>query len=222
MAGNTPKAIARSLGIRPAVVSPLLRRLAADQEEQRRAEGHGPALVGCWVNAGWAEELEMTGHPEWPRGGPSDGCAGLASVVIARRDRGARVSACSILVDTHCLGVKEVIGPLVMLEEKLAVFIREIYGGYNGPPLKAPLDLAQHLVLGAVEYAGRLGFEPASDFVGCLGHLGTWLGPSAIGFGRHGRPMYVAGPYDDPLAVIEALEGSVGLGGFDVVMGLPT
>lgn len=214
--GSSPKEIARSLGIRPAVVSPLLRQLAIE----RAGDPSEPPLVGCWVNQGWSEELEVAGHPEWPRGASSNGCVGLATVVVARVAHGTKVSACSILVDTHCLGVKDAVGPRVMGRDKLADFRRSVYGGYDASPLDAPIDLAQHLVFGAVEYARRLGFEPAPDFGGCAGHLGTWSPPSAIRFGRHGKPMYVAGPHDDPDRVIRTLERSVGRGNFDFLIGL--
>ncbi|MHB2024778.1 MAG: helix-turn-helix domain-containing protein, partial [Mycobacteriales bacterium] len=142
--GLSPKEIARSLGIRPAVVAPLVRRLAA----QNAVDMSEAALVGCWVNQGRSEELGVSGQHGWPRGTPSDGSAGLATVVVAREARGMNVSACCILVDTHCLGVKSVIGPRVMGRDKLVAFKRGVYGGYESPPLDAPLDLAQHLVFG--------------------------------------------------------------------------
>ncbi len=215
--GRSPKEIARALGIRPAVVSPLLRQLAVESA----ADAPEPALVGCWVNQGWSHELGVTGHPEWPRGSPSQGCWGLATVVVALAARGAKVSACSILVDTHCLGVKDAVPPRMMGRDKLGDFRRRVYGGYDAPPLDAPLDLAQHLVFGALEYARGLGFQPAPDFEGCVGHLGTWSGRSSIRFGRHGKPMYVSGPYDDSDRVVRTLERSVGHGNFDFLIGLP-
>jgi hypothetical protein len=145
----------------------------------------------------------------------------LATVVVAREHRGTRVSACCYLVDTHCLGVKETIGPRVMARGELTLFNRAVFGAYDSSPLAVPVELAQHLVLGAVEYARGLGFEPAPDFPDCAGHLGNWSGPSAIAFGRHGRPMYVAGPYEDPHRVIRTLERSVGKGNFEFLIGLP-
>jgi hypothetical protein len=39
---------------------------------------------------------------------------------------------------------------------------------------------------------------------------------AAITFGRDGRPLYVAGPYDDPIAVMETLQAAVGSDGFAV------
>jgi hypothetical protein len=216
--GCSPKEIARSLGIRPAVVSPLVRQLGAE----RATDAPEPALVGCWVNQGWSEELGVTGHPEWPHGAPSNGCSGLATVVVAREARGGtKVSVCSILVDTHCLGVKDAVGPRTMDRYDLVDFIRSAYGGYDASPLDAPLDLAQHLVFGAIEYARRLGFEPAPDFEGCVGHVGAWSPPSAISFGRYGKPTYVAGPNDDTGRVMRTLTRSVGKGNFGFLIGVP-
>ena len=84
----------------------------------------------------------------------------------------------------------------------------------------APLDLAQQLLFGAVDYARGLGSEPAKDFARCAGHLGEWHGEFAIRFGRRGKPMYVAGPYDDVQRVLGTLERSVGRGNYDFVAGL--
>jgi hypothetical protein len=212
--GRSPKEIARSLGIRPAVVAPLLRQVAAE------AKAPGSAVVGCWVNQGWSDELDVAGHLEWPRGASSDGCAGLATVVVAREHGGAKVSACCILVDTHCLGVKDAIEPRTMRSDRLIDFRRRVYDSNGLPPLAIPLELAQHLVFGAIEYARGLGFEPHADFELCVGHFGSWSGSSAIRFGRHGRPVYVAGPYDDADRVLQTLERSVGQDNFDFVLGL--
>lgn len=214
--GRSPKEIARSLRIRPAVVTPLVRQVAAEEA----ASPAEPALVGCWVNQGWGDELDVGGHLEWPRGKPSDGCVGLANVVVARGARNTKVSVCSVLVDTHCLGVKNAIGPRTMGRDELADFKRDVYAVYGRPPLQITLELAQHLVFGAIEFARMLGFEPASDFDACLGHLGSWSGPSAIRFGRHGKPMYVAGPYDNPEWVIRTLRRSVGQDNFDYLIGV--
>jgi hypothetical protein len=216
--GCSPKEIARALGIRPSVVSPLVRQVGAELA----AYASEPALVGCWVNQGWSEELGVTGHPEWPRGSPGAGCRGLATVIVARQARGGtKVSACCILVDTQCLGVKNAITPRTMDRLKLVDFIRSVYGGYEESPLEAPLDLAQHLVFGSIDYARQLGFEPAPDFGACVRHLGTWSPPSAISFGRYGKPMYVAGPDDDTGRVMRTLTRSVGEGNFDFLVGLP-
>jgi hypothetical protein len=73
-------------------------------------------------------------------------------------------------------------------------------------------------VLGAVEYARRLGFEPARDYPAARGHLGPRNGPSAIGFGRDGKPFYVQGPFDDGQRVMRTLQRTVGEGNFEFLV----
>ena len=99
--GRSPKEIARALKVRPATVTPLIRRLAAAEPREKEAP-----LVGCWVNQGWSSSVRFTGHPEWPDTGPGEtGASGLVIVVVAR-ERGSSVRVCEFLVDTWCLGVR--------------------------------------------------------------------------------------------------------------------
>ena len=46
--------------------------------------------------------------------------------------------------------------------------------------------------------------------------LGELTEPCAITFGRQGRPLYVAGPYDDSIAIMRAIKAAVGSDGFAV------
>jgi orotate phosphoribosyltransferase-like protein len=59
--GRSPKEIARALKVRPATVTPLIRRLATAEPQEKEAP-----LIGCWVNQGWSSSVRFTGHPEWP------------------------------------------------------------------------------------------------------------------------------------------------------------
>lgn len=212
-AGRSPKEIARALGVRPATVAPLVRAIAqeaavADQE---------PPVAGCWVSPGWSTGLTVDGHEDWPDAAtPDDGAEGVACVAVARRHRPHRVSVCGYLVDVYCLGVKDALGPRVMNDRDLPASLRTFFGAFEevGAPLEIPLELARHLVWGAVDYARRLGFEPAPDFAAAADHLGSWQDTSAITFGREGVPYYVAGPYDDPARVLGVLRRSVGENNF--------
>jgi hypothetical protein len=216
--GRSPKEIARALGVPPATVTPLIRTIAAEQQTDAPA----PQLVGCWVSAGWSDGLTVTGHPEWPDAPTRDsGVSGLASVLVARQARHDKRSVCGWLVDAYCLGVKDIIGPRAMDDHDLTAFTRTFFAAYHAPPLPAPLDLAQHLVFGAVAYARDLGFPPARGFETTTGHLGPWVGPSAIGFGRDGKPLFIQGPHDHPTRVLATLERTVGPGNFDFLVVSP-
>jgi hypothetical protein len=217
--GSSPKEIARALKLPPATVAPLIRALAAERPPTAKA----PVIAGCWVSAGWATGLSVHGHPEWPGiDAPGDPFReGLVTVLVATERGGSKVSACGYLVDVYCLGVKDALGPRSLDRRKLPEFVHQYFRtSSDDPPLAAPLDLARHLVLGAVAYARNLGFEPHPDFEAAAASLEPWTGPSAISFGRDGRPFFVQGPYDDPASIMKTLKRSVGKGNFDIVAAL--
>jgi hypothetical protein len=224
--GRSPKEIAQALGVRPAAVAALVRTIAGRDS----ASPHEPALVGCWVSPGWRAGLTVAEHADWPAGeagdadageaGDGDGDeAGLVAVLVAREHRYDKVAVCGWLVDVYCLGVRDVLGPRAIAARELPAFVERYFDGYPAPPEPAPVELARHLVWGAVEYARGLGFEPAADFEPSTGHLGALDGSSDITFGRDGRPVFVERPRDDAASVVRTLEGSVGAGNFDVVEG---
>lgn len=213
-AGATPKAIARALGVRPATIAPLVRRLAT--EAPVPAPEHGE-LFGCWVSPGWSRELLVERREDWEDVEPGpDWPAGIALVLIARAGRRDEVSVAGFLVDTFCLGVKNAIGPEHMRRQDLPRFVRTYFVAFPVPPLRASLELARHLVHGAVSFAHGLGIDPHPDFAAVRGHLGELGEPCAIRFGRHGRPLYVPGPHDDPIGIVRKLETRVGNAGFSI------
>ena len=214
-AGRSPKEIARALCVRPSTVAPLMRDIA----REAAAGMPEPAVIGCWVSPGWSAGLTVAGHAEWLDHSAADHAgSGLAGVVVARRHRPRRVSVCGYLVDVYCLGVKNALGPDLMNDRDLPAFLRAFFSAFGdaAAPIEVPLDLARHLVWGAVDYARELGFPPHPDFQATCGHLGAWQQTSDITFGRDGVPFYVQGPYDSP-AVIRTLTRSVGDGNFHFI-----
>jgi hypothetical protein len=213
--GQTPKQIARALGIRSAEAGRLVRAAAIVAQ----AEAPEPALVGCWINPSWSTGLTVRDHPDWPRHeDPDAGTDGLVSVLVARKHRYGKVSVCGYLADVYCLGVKNALGPRIVDDLGLTGFVRDFFSSYVGDPLEVPIELAREVVFGSVEYARGLGFDPHPDFAAAEGHLGSWTGPSTITFGRDGRPVYVSGPYDDPRPIVRTLEHAVGQGNFDFLV----
>jgi hypothetical protein len=214
--GRSPKQIARALGLRPAAVAPVIRAIAA-QGHQDAAE---PGIAGCWVSPGWSEGLQVVDHPGWPGvihsspGATRPGASGLVTVLVAREAAGGKVSACGWLADVYCLGVKDVLGPRLIRRQALPGLVGDFFSAYHDPPLPAPLELARHLVFGAVDYARTLGFQPAPGFGQTAGHLGTWEDPSAIGFGCDGKPFYIQGPRDNADRIMKTLERTTGWDNF--------
>jgi hypothetical protein len=108
----------------------------------------------------------IEGHDYWPGdvGASSEAAdSGGALVVLAESHGYDRVAMCSYLVDTWCLGVKNAMGPKRVARRELEALRRQCYAPWRSSGMAVPLELAQHLVLGAVEFARRLGFEPHRD-----------------------------------------------------------
>jgi len=101
-----------------------------------------------------------------------------------------------------------------MGRRELEALRRQCYAPWQSQGIPIPLELTHQVVLGAVEFARRLGFEAHRDFTGARRLLGSWEGPSAITFGMDGKPHYINGPYEDPQRVLATLERAVGRGGF--------
>jgi len=127
---------------------------------------------------------------------------------------------CVYLLDVYCLGVKNAMGPDNVNDQALRRLTGHVFGGYHAPPIPAPIELVRDLVLGAAEYAQKFGFAPHPDFQQARAHLGLWTGPSAITFGRDGKPTYVSGPHDDPDQVLRTLRRAVGRKGFNYTIAL--
>jgi hypothetical protein len=216
-AGNTPKQIARALGI-PRSKAVSLVHSGASPRPDRGASLEKP-LIGCWITRQWSNGLTIEDRPpDWIDDDdlpPLAMGAGLPSIAVVREHSDDEVSVCGYLVDTYCQGVKNAITPSMVDQHDLAAFLTDFFSAYDNAPLPAPIELAQNLVLGAVDYARSLGFDPHSDFYLAKPHLGVWQPPSKIRFGLNGKPYFQQGPYDNPTRIMRTLDRSVGPGNYD-------
>jgi hypothetical protein len=215
-AGRTPQQIARTLGITRAKAQALTRGHASP-----RPRDPSPAekpLVGCWITRQWSNGLVIDQRPaDWiddKKLPPMAMGAGLASIAVAREHTDTEVSVCGYLVDTYCLGVKNAVPPNIVDRGDLPAFLASFFAAYDTDPLPAPLTLAQDLILGAVDYARSLGFDPHRDFYQAKPHLGAWQPTAAIQFGLNGRPYFQQGPYDNPARIMRTLDRSAGPGNY--------
>jgi hypothetical protein len=217
-AGNTPKQIARTLGVPRSKALSLVHSGA--NPRPNRGTTLQKQLVGCWITRQWSNGLIIEDRPsDWIDDSdlpPLTVGAGLPSVAVVREHSDNEVSVCGYLVDTYCQGVKNAVPPSLIDRRDVEGFLADFFSAYgNGPPLPAPIELAQNLVLGAVDYAQTLGFDPHRDFYLAKPHLGDWQPPSKIRFGLHGKPYFQQGPYDNPTRIMRTLDRSVGPGNYD-------
>lgn len=219
-----PKQIARQLGLRPAEVSAFLRIQAEQATATRTASGELNPIFQCLVNKNClpsltgsipiSEDATADEDDEFDAEG-----SGFAIVTVARTAGFNRLEVCTYLVDIWCLGVKDVSGLRKVDPTTYNDFINFAYQKFPDGTEEISLKLAQAIVLGAVDYAAKLGLQPHRDFAQVRSHLGTWSGEPVLNFGKNGKPFYMNGPYDDSLKILKTLRETVGEGNFDFLVG---
>jgi hypothetical protein len=219
-----PKLIARQLGLRPADVSAVIKTHATQAAISREAAGELPPVHQCLVNANCLTAL-FENHANSGKQKKADAIATdnagarLAVVLVSRNTGFNRIQACTYLVDYFCLGVKNVTGPRNLNPTDYQDFVADAFRAFPIEPEEISLEIAQAIVLGALEYAAQLGLEPHRDFAAARPLLGEWKGEPKLTFGHKGKPLYVNGPYDDPMKIVRTLRQSVGDGNFDYLLG---
>jgi len=130
--------------------------------------------------------------------------SGLTTVFVSRQVVDGRYIIGTYMLDIYCLGVKDTFFKINIERGELIVLKRR---------LRAKMDLdelsyedARSLILGAVDYASKLGFEPQKDW-----RESRFIVESdraylpKFEFGYDGKPFYVPGPFDDSAAILRKL-----------------
>jgi hypothetical protein len=205
----TPKQIARQLGLKVAEVTRFIKARGEETAIDLAAKGELAPITECLINTNSAKRLLEKAEIE-------DGVGGLAAVIITRNIGHNRLLSCSYLVDYWCLGVKDVMGPAKMNEIKYKNFINRIYSPFADGYQEISLEEAQAIVLGAVDYAAKLGLRPHADFnQKAKAHLGEYKGSIKLEFGHEGKPFFISGPYDNVSKILNTLRQTVGEDNFD-------
>ncbi len=218
-----PKQIARQLGLRPAEVSAVIKAQAEQITAHRIESGELNPLFQCLVNRNCLDALLPDSLKQDPDLAPEtkadlDPDSGVAVVTVTRKAGFNRLETATYLVDIWCLGVKDAAVPQILDPSTYKDFVDFAYQAFPDGTQEIPLWLAQAIVLGSVDYAARLGFQPHRDFEQARALLGEWDGQPVLNFGKDGSPYYMSGPYDDPLKVLRTLRETVGEGNFDYVI----
>ena len=182
------------------------RRKAKKKSGRKTVKTQSPLLdmAGNWPL------LECLIHANWRDTGE------ISHVVIARKSPGGDVAVGVFLVDLAWLGVKNALTNL---------FSEDVYYGefrtrvMESQPLEdCDLDLAAKVVDEAVKYARSLGFGPHPDSRKAFKVLGKANPENCaeevpLG-GEDGKPLYIAGPHDNPKRIMQTLERNVGEGNY--------
>lgn len=158
-------------------------------------------FLGSWIMDGWREN-------------------GLTPVVVARQQSSDKVIFANYLVDYYCLGVKDALFnanfPLKRFKDNLPDLC-------HGEPEECDIGLAHELIYGSIEYARQFGFEPHRDFKLAsmvLDPPGAHPSNHHLKFGKDGKPLFIAGPYDNARAIIAQLTRTAGEGNFRYIVGI--
>ncbi len=137
----------------------------------------------CAINADWQDQ-------------------GLATIFVVRQLSSQRFMFGSYLVDSLCLGLKNTFCNANLSGDT----IQRMISAVPQPMERIDYEDARSLILGGIEYARKLGFEPDQDFEDSQ-HLIEPARPFSpkYEFGRDGKPLYVPGPNDDPMEILSKL-----------------
>jgi len=153
----------------------------------------------CLIAANWRDTQDIT------------------QIVVARQSSTGQVAMGSFLVDLACLGIKNA---MTKVFPSASVYRREYRERLmvSQPMTECDLDLAAKVIDEATKYAHSLGFSPHRDARLALKVLGEAHPENCeetvpLG-GEDGKPLFIAGPYDDVERIMGILERNVGAGNY--------
>ena len=157
-------------------------------------------LHECWIGEAWQSSR-------------------LATVIVSRRRPDGGVAVAVFLVDLGCLGVKSCFGKHDMSSIEYLGLLDSMRSTADKPTRCDPA-LAAKVVWTGLRYATALGFEPDVDFRWVSAIL-AGIDPEAcdqlVECGQDGKPVYVAGPDDNPRRILNHLQRRLGPDGFHFV-----
>ena len=179
------------------------------------------ALSSITNRVATAQALQAPLYECWERKGLFEPNAGIGTVVVARKTLGNQVLMAAFLVDVFCLGIKDA-HCMLLNESEYRFRLQQIETHQNLSEIHPAC--AKKLVKGARIYAESLGFSAHRDYgfaERIFGDIQEKQCPRSFTFGRDGKPMYLAGPNDNPQfskKVVNTLTTNLGKHGFHFLM----
>lgn len=150
---------------------------------------------------------------------------GMGSLIFCRRNTEGHHVLAVFLLDTWCLGVKNVIQS-VMTEAEYSLRRRQIAQSHSGSMREISPATARKLVEDLVAWSRELGFPPCSDYSDAariFGDVERDLAQPDFPFGNNGKPFYIRGPREtifQSRKIIDQLQRKCGVGGFDYMVSM--
>jgi hypothetical protein len=177
-------------------------------------------------NVGLAERLRRAGdYPIlhcWI--GDSIADTGIGWVVLSRKMPSGSVAVVNFLVDSYCLGVKDVFAEILPHSNYEDKYLRKMR--VKMPSREAAPAEARKLVEEAVAYARRVGFSPHADYsktVLFFGNVNAADSDVSFSFGKDGKPLFISGPNDSEercRQIVAILNKTCGPGQYDFIVGI--
>jgi hypothetical protein len=142
---------------------------------------------------------------------------GMGTLVLARGATLHHVALSSFLIDTFCLGIKDVMFESVE-GEVFEIYMDAMDAG--SPVVSVDPSYARKLLRDLAAWSESIGFAPHPDFAAVervFGDVSVDTSDAVFRFGRDGKPVYIPGPNDTVHLIqrrIEQLQKYVGDDGF--------
>jgi hypothetical protein len=147
---------------------------------------------------------------------------GIGQILISRKLPNGSVAYAGFLVDVYCLGVKNAYSGIrsrLEYEEKLYHHLRDRSELINVKP-----ESARKLIESAVQYAEAIGLAPHADYRTAkliFGDISAESCTEKFTFGKDGKPLFIAGPHDDPYRcrhIMKTMESHCGPDGYRYIL----
>jgi hypothetical protein len=121
---------------------------------------------------------------------------GMGTLILARGVTSHHVTLSSFLIDTYCLGIKDVMFESVE-REFFEMYMEATDAG--SPVVSVDPSYARKLLRDLAAWSQSIGFAPHRDFAAVeriFGDVSADASDAVFRFGRDGKPLYIPGPND--------------------------
>lgn len=156
-------------------------------------------LVECLINSGWETDSQ-----------------GLNRIVITRQQPDGLLVFGSFLIDMYLLGVKDAHSTANIAASTVPDMLQYVYPDVDPEP--CDIGLAHQMIYQAIDYAAKYEMKPHKDFLlakHILDPRGTHPETHSLTFGKNGKPLFVAGPYDNEKTILRKLDRTAGPGNYN-------